>query len=290
MCVIRKYPWHTEDGLTLDKRRSQNAQISTQFTREIYDNCVKRLTKCKASGPDNISNDIIKTLPPQCQDLMFLFFHHCYKQREIPTYWKYSKIILLHKKENPTHLTNYRPIALANIIYKLYTITITTLLTSYGEQHRLLHFSHEGFRLQRNTSRQIQMIIATLEDVRFTNKDIYLTYIDFRNAYSSIDHARLLALMEDLGYPLDVVEIIGNIYKDSITSFTGNHFGTTPPIKISSATIQGDTLSPYLFIIFIEPLLRWLEKDNMGCHFNTFSFTCITTIYVDDLAIISNKI
>ena len=57
------------------------------------------------------------------------------------------------------------------------------------------------------------MIIAALEDAKLTNKDIYLTYIDLRNAFGSIDHARLLALMEDVGYPLDAVKIIKNIYK-----------------------------------------------------------------------------
>jgi hypothetical protein len=173
----------------------QYAQISSQFTREIYDNCVKRLTKGKTPGPDNILNDIIKVLPSQCQNLIFLFFLHCYKQREIPTSWKHSKIILLHKKEDPTQLNNYRPIALANTIYKLYTSTLTTLLISYGERIRILHFSQEGFRPQCNTSRQIQMLIATLEDTRLTNKDIYLTYINFKNVFRSIDHARLLAIM-----------------------------------------------------------------------------------------------
>ena len=43
------------------------------------------------------------------------------------------------------------------------------------------------------------MIIVTLVDAQLTNKDIYLTYINFQNAFSSIDNARLLALMEDLG-------------------------------------------------------------------------------------------
>ena len=154
----------------------------------------------------------------------------------------------------------------------------------------ILHFSQEGFRPQRNTSRQIQTIIATLEDTKLTTKDIYLTYIDFRNAFGSIDHARLLAIMEDLGYPLDAVEIIDNIYTDSTTSFTGSYFGTTPPINISRGTIQGDTLSPNLFIIFLEPLLRWLEKDNIGYHFNTSKATCTTTTYADDLAIITDNI
>lgn len=77
------------------------------------------------------------------------------------------------------------------------------------------------------------MIIGALEDAILTNKDIYLTYIDFQNAFGSIDHAGLLVIMEDLGYPVDEVEIIGNIYEVSITFFTGNHFGTTPPKTLS---------------------------------------------------------
>jgi hypothetical protein len=243
MCAVRKYPWHIPNGIILDKRGPPTSQIYTHFSQEVYDKCLRKLARGKTLGPDNIPNEIIKALPPQCQDMLFLFFQHCYKQRKIPTYWKHSKTILLHKKDNPIHLTNYRPIALANTIYKFYTSTLTALLTSYGEQHRLLHFSQEGFRPQRNTTRQIQMIIAALEDARLTNKDIYLTYIDFRNAFGSIDHTRLLALMEDLGFPLDAVEIVGNIYTNSTTSFSGSHFGITPPIQISRGTIQGDTLT-----------------------------------------------
>ena len=59
--------------------------------------------------------------------------------------------------------------------------------------------------------RQIQMIIAALEDARLTIQDIYLIYIDFRNAFGFIDHARLLVLMENLGCPKDAVEIVSNI-------------------------------------------------------------------------------
>ena len=143
---------HTHQGIILDKRGPSNTQIGKQFNREIYDSCLKRLTKGKAPGPNNIPNDIIKTLLTPCQDLLFLFFNHCYKQRAIPHYWKHSKILLLHKKEDPTHLFNYRPIALANIIYKLCTSTLIVLLTNYG------------ITPQRNTTRHIQTIITTLED------------------------------------------------------------------------------------------------------------------------------
>jgi hypothetical protein len=64
--------------------------------------------------------------------------------------------------------------------------------------------------------------------------------------------------MEDLGYSLDAIELVGNIYTNSTTIYTGKHVGQTKPIHIQRGTIQGDTLSPYLFIVFFEPLLRWL--------------------------------
>jgi hypothetical protein len=61
--------------------------------------------------------------------------------------------------------------------------------------------------------------------------------------------------MKDLGYPNDVINLIGNIYSQSTTTFIGD-FDKTQLIPIQRGTIQGDTLSPYLFIIFLEPLLR----------------------------------
>ena len=79
--------------------------------------------------------------------------------------------------------------------------------------------------------------IVALEDARLTNKDIYLlSYIDSRIAFGIIDHARLLALVEDLGYPRDVVELIGNIYTKSTTSFQGNHFITTPLVQVMASS------------------------------------------------------
>ena len=101
MCAIRKYPCQIQEDIILDKRGPQNAQINTQFIQEIYDNRVKMLTKGKAPGLDNIPNDIlIKVLPQQCQNLIYQFFQHCYKQQEIPTYWN-NKTIILHKKRGP---------------------------------------------------------------------------------------------------------------------------------------------------------------------------------------------
>jgi hypothetical protein len=258
--------------------------------RAIYDLSVKHLTIGKIPGPDQIPNIILKQMPPKFHSLLFLFFSHCYKQHKIPASWKTSLTILLYKKGNPTQLTNHIPIALANTIYKLFTSTLTSILSAYGEQHQILHDSQKGFRSERCTSRQFQLLIAALEDARFTNQDIYLLYIDFKNAFSSIDHARLLTIMADLGYPEDAVTLIGNIYSQSSTIYSGNHFSRTLPIPILQGTIQGNTLSPYLFIIFLESLLHWLHTCPHGYPFQTSQSIISSAAYADDLVVISNKL
>jgi hypothetical protein len=96
--------------------------------------------------------------------------------------------------------------------------------------------------------------------------------------------------MADLGYPQDTINLIGNIYSNSSTIFFGSHFGKTKPVHIQRGTIQGDTLSPYLFIIFLEPLLRWLERGNLGYKLKTSQYTLNSAAYADDLAIITNDI
>jgi hypothetical protein len=168
-------------------------------------------------------------MPNQFHDLLFLLFQQCYKQQQIPTSWKTSLTILLYKKSNPSILTNHRPIALANTIYKFFISTIIAQLANCGKKHKILQNSQEGFRQERCTSRQLQTLIAALEDSRLIQQDIYLLYIDFKNAFGSIDHAQLLAIMADLGYPQDTINLFGNIYSNSSTIFSGSHFGKTKP-------------------------------------------------------------
>jgi hypothetical protein len=96
--------------------------------------------------------------------------------------------------------------------------------------------------------------------------------------------------MVDLGYPQDAINLIGNIYSNSSTIFFGSYFGKTKLVHIQRGTIQGDALSLYFFIIFLKPLLRWLERSNLGYKLKTSQYTLNSVAYVDDLAIITSDV
>ncbi|KAJ9510751.1 hypothetical protein QJQ45_027614, partial [Haematococcus lacustris] len=65
----------------------------------------------------------------------------------------------------------------------------------------------------------------------------------------------------DLGFPTDATNAVKDLYTGATTRFR-TPYGPTDPVPVDRGTIQGDSLSPFLFspyLIYIEPLLRWLQ-------------------------------
>jgi len=78
-----------------------------------------------------------------------------------------------------------------------------------------------------------------------------------------MDHRILFQAMRDLGFPECPINTCEQLYRISSTYYMTPH-GNTPTIPIHRGTLQGDTLSPFLFKIFMEPLLRWLAIGSRG--------------------------
>jgi hypothetical protein len=74
VCGVRQYPWHDLNGFVLEKRGDTHASISNTFDKITYNLCLKYLGNNKAPGPDNIPNSILKNMPNQFHDLLFLLF------------------------------------------------------------------------------------------------------------------------------------------------------------------------------------------------------------------------
>eukprot|EP00951_Prasinocladus_malaysianus_P012118 scaffold90148_cov39-Prasinocladus_malaysianus.AAC.1 len=94
------------------------------------------------------------------------------------------------QKGDATTLNNYRPIALANTCYKLWTSIIAFVLTEYVEANKILGPEHEGFRKHCSTSRAVCSIALLLEDAQEHRQPIYFAYLDFKGAYPSTDHTQ----------------------------------------------------------------------------------------------------
>jgi len=86
-------------------------------------------------------------------------------------------------------------------------------------------------------------------------RNIYTTYSDFKGAFGGMDHRILFQLMKDYEFQDSYIAACRQLYSVSNTYYMTIH-GNTAPLPIYRGTLQGDTLSPFLFTIFMEPLLR----------------------------------
>ena len=269
------YPFNmpqAQDPFTLESHAHHHTQnkyptlLPTVLQDSTFHRTLRLLANDRAPGPDGIPNALLKILPAPLKTALHNLFKLLWLTGSTPTEWKGSHTIILHKKGDTTHLPNKRPIGLHPSIYKLWTGFVTVVLTDFTEKNHIIGNAQEGFRSSKSTSRQLQRLVHCLEDASLFDRDIYLLYIDLSNAFNTIDHQKLFKIMNDLGFPPDAIAVIRGIYSHNSTQVVINPATgcITDPIPVGRGVIQGDRLSPLIFLIYIEPLLRWLTIGDHG--------------------------
>jgi hypothetical protein len=203
--------------------------------------------------------------------------------RRWPVVWKSGDIRLLYKKGLPTEITNYRPVVLLSAIYKVITAVIMSRLSAIAERFGFLDDSQEGFRPCRSTARQAQSLFWDREDARRRKQRLIIAYIDFANAFNSIDHGALWAWLRKLGVPASDVDLIQHVYSDSFFQ-ADTTYGKSAPIFLSRGTKQGDGLSPLLFILIFDALLKRIRASGLG-YTNGLGQTTAQRAFADDLTL-----
>lgn len=301
--VPRLQPWSADhpDAIdtfeldTLATRSRDSAQLlDHMMDRATLDDCIGHLARGKKTGEDGVPNELIQILPEDMKAAIHNLFTLMWVTGRTPKIWKTSNTILLFKKGDKLDPANYRPISIANTIYKLWTSTVTSVLSTYAEAHNMLSSAQEGFRAHKNTGRQLRNLVQLIEDAALTGNNMHMLYVDLSSAFNMVDHDKLLCNMHDLGFPRDAIDTIKDIYTNSVTIVQAAG-GTTQPIQVNRGTIQGDTLSPFLFLLFLEPLLRWLHVGGRGYNYGCLTdekeraqHICSAVAYADDLGIPAN--
>jgi hypothetical protein len=150
-----------------------------------------------------------------------------------------------------------------NCILKLWTSILTIIGTQTTESGGIFSDTADGFRSHRNIYDSISTHTTMYEDAKLSKQNICAAYSDFKGAFGGMDHGILFEIMKDYGFQDAYINTCKQLYKVSHTYYMTPH-GNTSPISIQRGTLQGDTLSPFLFTIFMEPLLRWLAVGSRG--------------------------
>ena len=122
-----------------------------------------------------------------------------------------------------------------------------------------------GFRKGRGIRNQIANIRWIIKKAREFQKDIYFCFIDYVKAFDCVDHNKLWKILKEMGIPNHLTCLLRNLYAgQEATPMTGH--GTTDWFQIGKAVHQGYILSPCLFNLYAEYIMRngGLEEAQAG--------------------------
>ena len=112
-----------------------------------------------------------------------------------------------------------------------------------------------GLRIGRSCTEQIFALRNIIEQSLEHQKGLVINFIDFKKAFDSIHRPSLWKILKHYGIPARYISIFKTLYKNfsccvKITT------GYTDFFEIVSGVRQGCILSPFLFIIVIDYIMR----------------------------------
>ena len=121
------------------------------------------------------------------------------------------------------------------------------------------------FRKGRGTRDQIATIHWIIKKAREFQKNIYFCFIDYAKAFDCVDHNKLCKILKEVGIPDHLTCLQRNLYAGQEVIVRTGH-GTTDCFQIGKGVRQGCLLSPGLFNLYAEYIMRnaWLDEAQAG--------------------------
>ena len=196
-----------------------------------------------------------------------------------------SVFIPIPKKGNVKECSNYHTMVLISHASKVMLKILQARLQQY--MNRELPNVQAGFIKGRGIRDQIANIHWIMEKAREFQKNIYFCFIDYAKAFTCLDHNKLWKILKEMGIQDHLICLLRNLYAGQEARVrTGD--GTIDWFQIGKGVRQGCILSPELFNLYVEYIMRntGLEKAQDGIkidrkNINNLRYTDDTTVMAE---------
>ncbi len=255
-------------------------------TRSEIKSAIKQMSNNKAPGPDTIPAEALKGDIDTSTEMLYNLIGQIWEKEEVPQEWKDGLIIKLPKKGDLSRCENYRGIMLLSAPGKVLNKILLQRLKAKVDNKLRDH--QAGFRAERSCTDQIATLRIILEQSKEFNSPLYSVFIDFEKAFDSLDRNILWQLMKHHGIPDKIISLIHSTYRGMECRVV--HEGQlTDPFKITTGVRQGCLLSPFLFLLAVDWIMRRATEGKR----NGIQWTLLQQLddldFADDIDLLSHR-
>ena len=216
----------------------------------------RKLKEDKTLGSDGISTEALKHC--DFDDIIIKYANKLLIDQEKPDQWSDIHIIPLPKSGDLSKVENYHGIGISSTVSKVINRMILNRIQPAIDEH--LRPNHNGFGPNRSTSSHILALRTIIEGVKQNKLPAVITFVDFRKAFDSVHHAKMMKILSAYGIPDELVKAISLLYESTRAKILSPN-GDTKFFNTLAGVLQGDALAPYLFAIVIDYTMRQAVGD-----------------------------
>jgi hypothetical protein len=238
-----------------DPRREEcEVNVDLFFTPSDLRYIIGNVSLGKAAGCDGLMAEAFKYGVDIIIGPLSQLFQLFAKLQCVPTEWRQALIVLAYKKKGSlADVANYRPIALTCVCRRLYERLVQGKLS---EATKLLDDFQGGFRAQRSTHQQIFVMDQVLKN----SPNAISMLMDLKAAYDLVDRDILWTdLHHHFQVPLQIIKILRSLFDCNFSKLVLQG-SFSKRVDHARGLLQGSSLSPILFNMFIDSLLRRMRR------------------------------
>ncbi|GFO27892.1 endonuclease-reverse transcriptase [Plakobranchus ocellatus] len=215
--------------------------------KEEVETPIKNMKHGKATGPGNISVELIEALEDFGIGKVTHLLNEIYDTGQIPTDLSKSIFIALPKKPGATECELHRTISLMSHITKILLKII--MLRIRNKIKPEIAEEQCAFVEDKRTSNAIYILRTLIERALEVRKGLYLCFIDYTKAFDRVRHDEIITQLKQLKIDGKDLRIIKTMYWEQTAAMRIENKTTTFQ-DIKRGVRQGCALSPDLFSLY----------------------------------------
>nr|KAG5702408.1 hypothetical protein BaRGS_027495 [Batillaria attramentaria] len=245
---------HTDDQ---DDKRDLQAQYWDVNRQTEIIKAIKSLKSGKAAGPDGIPPEALKADIQTSSDMLHPLLRNIWESESVPP--RLEEGTPGSHQDHPGEAEDRA-----------------------GQDTRE---EQAGFRNDRSCTDHIATMRIIIEQSLEWQTPLYSTFVDFQKAFDSVDREVIWKLMSHYGFPPKFVNIIRQLYEDATCQVI--HDGKlTEPFTVRTGVRQGCILSPTIFLMVVDWVMRQATDGKRTGIQWTFSKQLEDLDFADDIALL----